>query len=144
MRIAPTRACRTRCRQGAAAVELAVVLPLLCLLALGAFDFGRVFVYYIIVTNCARNGALWASDPLAPTQSRYRTVDQAAKADAPTSLQSQLDVSSTPPDANNYIRVTVHYRFSTVVNYPVPNYVLPHTIDLSPTITMRAAPATPN
>ncbi len=46
---------RTR-ERGAAAVEMAIVLPLLILLVGGIIDFGRAFMTEVIVTNAAREG----------------------------------------------------------------------------------------
>ena len=43
--------------RGAAAVEFALVLPLLLLLVLGIFEFGRVFNIQISLSNAAREGA---------------------------------------------------------------------------------------
>ena len=50
-------------RRGAAAAELAVLAPLLLFVLIVAIDFCRLFFDYTIITNAARNGALWASDP---------------------------------------------------------------------------------
>src|SRR5437868_5776563 len=47
-------------RGGAAATELALVLPLLILLALGCVDFGRYAYYSIAVQNAARTAAEYA------------------------------------------------------------------------------------
>ena len=52
---APTVHPKTRC--GAAAVELAVVLPVLLLLALGCVDLGRAAALNIALSNAARVGA---------------------------------------------------------------------------------------
>lgn len=46
-----------RSRRGGAAVELAVALPILILLAIGVIDYGRVFYTSIAVANAARAGA---------------------------------------------------------------------------------------
>jgi len=43
--------------RGQALVEVALTLPLLLLLILGAMDFGRMFYTKIILTNAAREGA---------------------------------------------------------------------------------------
>src|SRR5208337_4030855 len=66
-------------RRGAAASELALLLPLLVLVLIVAIDFCRLFFDYTIITNAARNGALYA---IAPTQSSYNSVQDAALADA--------------------------------------------------------------
>lgn len=53
---------RARHRErGAAAVEMAIVLPLLLLLLGGIVDFGRAFYTKNILTNAAREGARAAS-----------------------------------------------------------------------------------
>src|SRR5208283_5678933 len=61
-------------RRGGAATELAVWLPLLVFVLIVAIDFCRLFFHYTIITNAARNGALWASDPLALTDSPYSNL----------------------------------------------------------------------
>ena len=48
---------RSRRERGAAAVELAIVFPLLFLVVAGIIDFGRAFFTQIQVTNAAREGA---------------------------------------------------------------------------------------
>ena len=49
-----------RHRRGAAAVELAMILPVLMTIVLGCVDFGRFAYNYIAVTNAARAGASYA------------------------------------------------------------------------------------
>jgi uncharacterized protein (UPF0333 family) len=44
-------------QKGQALVELALTLPLILLLILGAMDFGRLFYTKLILTNAAREGA---------------------------------------------------------------------------------------
>jgi len=44
-------------RKGQALVELALTLPLILLLILGAMDFGRLFYTKLVLTNAAREGA---------------------------------------------------------------------------------------
>lgn len=49
---------RPHCRErGAAAVEFALILPILLLLIGGIVDFGRAMFTQVIVTNSAREGA---------------------------------------------------------------------------------------
>lgn len=47
--------------RGAALVELAVALPLIVLILVGAADFARVFYYAIELTNAARAATQWAA-----------------------------------------------------------------------------------
>ena len=128
-------------RRGAAAVEFALLMAPLIYFLLGATDFCRLFYHYVTVHNCARNGALWAADPLGPVESPYTSVDQAAKADAPSAMQGQISVSSTPgSDASgSNVTVQVTYPFATLVSYPG----MPSTVNLASQTTMRVLPLTP-
>jgi Flp pilus assembly protein TadG len=129
-------------RAASSSVELALVLPLLGLLFLITVDFARLYYHYNIVTNCARNGALYASDPTTAAESPYLSLQAAAQADAPN-LDPQPTVSSTSGNdgSNNpYVEVTVVYPFATISNYPG----LSNPINLTRTVRMRLSPATPN
>jgi len=133
---------RPNLHPGSASVELALVLPLLALFFLIAVDFARLYYHYNIVTNCARNGALYGSDPTAAPESHYATLQDAALADA-SDLNPQPTVTSgngTDSAGNPYVEVTVVYPFQTISNYPG----LPNPINLSRTVRMRVASAIPN
>jgi Flp pilus assembly protein TadG len=52
-----TRTCPTRRDDGAAAVEMALVLPLLLFVLFGLVDFGRLLNAQITLTEAAREGA---------------------------------------------------------------------------------------
>jgi Flp pilus assembly protein TadG len=52
-----TRTCRIRRDEGAAAVEMALVLPLLLFVLFGVIDFGRMLNSQITLTEAAREGA---------------------------------------------------------------------------------------
>ena len=129
-------------RFGGSSVELALVLPALSLLFLIALDFARLYYHYSIVTNCARNGALYGSDPFAAVESPYSTLQAAALADA-SDLSPQPTVTSTngtDGSGNPYVEATVVYPFQTISNYPG----LPNPINLTRTVRMRVAPNSPN
>ena len=130
---------RSPLRRGSAAVELALLLPLLGLLFVFTVDFARLYYHYCIVTNCARNGALYLSDPTAIPESPYADVTAAALADA-SDLSPQPTVTWGTGTDNSYIQVTVVYPFTTITNYPG----LSNPINLTRTVQMRVAPATPN
>jgi Flp pilus assembly protein TadG len=133
------RSCSPR-RCGASAVELALVLPVLALLFVFAVDFARLYYHYSIVTNCARNGALYASSTSTDQlSSPYANVKAAALADA-SNLSPQPTVTSQPSSDGSSVLVTVTYPFTTILAYPG----LPNPINLTRTVQMRNAPATAN
>jgi Flp pilus assembly protein TadG len=130
-------------RPGAAAVEMALLLPILSFLCVIAVDFARIFYFSVTVENCARNGALYQSDPYAPAESQYPTVTAAALADA-----SNLNDPSNPPTVSTasgsdssgpYIEVTVAYTFQTITNFPG----VPATLTLRRTVRMAVEPLNP-
>jgi Flp pilus assembly protein TadG len=128
-------------RGGIAAVEMAILLPLLMFLMLVTIDFGRVFYFSLTIANCARNGALYASDAIGRQTSPYASVTEAALADA-----SNLNDPSNPPTVSSgsgtdssgkpFVEVTVAYRFTTLTRFPG----IPTVMDLSRTVRMPVAP----
>jgi Flp pilus assembly protein TadG len=129
---------KVRERKAAAAVELAVLLPLLMFLFAIAVDFARIFYYSQVVQNAARQGALYASDPKAPAANLYTSVQQAALADASDLSPQPSATSTTGKDktGNSYVSVTVTWPFKTLTAFPgvTPKVTISHTVQ------MRAAP----
>jgi Flp pilus assembly protein TadG len=123
-------------RRGVAAVELALLLPLLVFLFLITIDFARVFYFSQVISNCARNGALYASN-LTATQSPYASVNEAALADASdlSPAPTVTSVNGTDTAGNPYVRVTVNWSFSTVSQFPG----IPNNVQLSRTAQMRVS-----
>jgi Flp pilus assembly protein TadG len=129
-------------RRGAAVVELALLLPFLAFLFLIAVDYCRLFYYSQVVTNCARNGGIYASDPITAAMSPYPDLETAAKADASSDIQSQLkvEVSAVMTDSDgDYRQVKVSYPFTTITNYPG----IPSSVTITRTVQVRVAPAAP-
>lgn len=129
-------------RVGAALVELALLLPFLLMLFVAAVDFARVFYFALTIANCARNGALYASDPVTQAQSPYASTQAAALADASNINPAPAVTSNygTDGSGNAYVDVTVTYPFQTITAYPL----VPDPLTLSRTTRMRMAPVTPN
>jgi Flp pilus assembly protein TadG len=127
-------------RRAVAAVELAVLLPLLVFLFVIGIDFARAFYFALTITNCARDGAIYGS--MDPTHAADTTgIQQMALADA-SNLSPAPNVSSTTGtdgQGNPYVSVTVTWTFNTVAAYPG----VPSPITLSRTVQMRVAPVLP-
>ena len=84
----PARASSRRtARDGAALVELVIMLPMLSFILVASADFGRAFHDLVTITDCARNGALYASRNPGQSPSTYQAgINSAALADAAWSV----------------------------------------------------------
>jgi Flp pilus assembly protein TadG len=128
-------------RRGAAAVELAILLPFLAFLFVIAVDWSRIFYYSLTVDNCARNGAFWAIDPYNSTKPPYPDMTSAALADASNLSPQPTVASNTGVDANgSYTECTVSYTFSTISNFPG---VSQNTV-ITRTVRVYTVPRAPN
>jgi Flp pilus assembly protein TadG len=130
---------RPRCnRRGAVVVEMAVLLPFMVFIFLMTVDFCRIFYVTQTLQSCAYSGALYGSQ-VAGSSSGAQAAAQAAAVAEGTTLNPALtdnQVTYSPPDANNNIKVTVTYPFKTLT--PLPGFSL--TTNLSRSVTMVVAP----
>jgi Flp pilus assembly protein TadG len=129
-------------RDGAATLELAVVMPLVLLLAFACVDFGRVVHAYVIVSNAARCGAEEGSMNYFTnyTRSSWETNVKEAVSDEmqglhgfdSTKLQTTI---TTATDSDGLFRITLQatYPFQTIVNWPG----VPSQVTLSRSVVMR-------
>ncbi|WP_309050771.1 TadE/TadG family type IV pilus assembly protein [Streptomyces sp.] len=100
-----------RSERGAAAVEFALVLPLLLLIVLGTIEFGRAYNAQISLTHAARESAR----TMAITSNWVEAVSTGRSA-APSlnSTAMTFTPSSTTCTANSTVNVTVTYPLQTV------------------------------
>lgn len=138
---------RRRRRRGAAAVEFALVLPLMMTLLLGTVDFGRFAYTHIAVTNAARAGAAFGSmNPYSTaTQSNWQAqVVQAARDEMFQQtgyVPGNLAVTVTPvAEAGGLWRVGVQatYPFQTLIQWPGLPGGSGAPITLQRTVVLRA------
>jgi Flp pilus assembly protein TadG len=129
-------------RRGAAVVELALLLPFLAFIFIIAVDWARIFYYSQTVTNCARNGAIYSSDPFSMATSPYTNVTAASLADASDLTPAPTVTSTSGTDASgfSYVDVTVSFDFQTVTNFPG----VPGTMTIARTVRVYLAPRLPN
>jgi Flp pilus assembly protein TadG len=101
--------CRGRggSEHGAAAVEMALVLPLLILLIGGVIDFGFMFNAQISATHAAREGVRVEA---IGTGDAAQAAENAFFAPAATSLGAQI-VRSCPHDDGALLRMRASYDF---------------------------------
>ncbi len=109
-------------------VELALLIPLLMLIAFGVLDLGRLFHASITITNAAREGARFGTfDPADLTG--IVAVTQAEAENSGIDLSSST-IAVTCPDGSCgsglAVRVTISYPFQLVMGlvFPDPNLTL--------------------
>ena len=78
-------------QEGAAAVEFALILPLLILLVLGGMDLGHAFYMQHIITTASREGARYGS--------QYHPTSSAGSPVAPNALN---------PSIANYVKLAAN------------------------------------
>jgi Flp pilus assembly protein TadG len=110
-------------------METALTLPLLLLVSVGIFEFGRAYQTWQILTNAAREGARVAVLPnstVADVQSRVTSYMQSGQlpdyASATISVDQNQTISIGGTNASASL-VTVQYPFSFIVLNPVAQLV---------------------
>src|SRR4051794_34439486 len=96
-------ACRARSsRRGAAAVEMAMVAPLLFTLLLGSIEFGRAMMAGNVLTSAAREGARVAVVPGGANSDVTTAVNNelAAAAISKTNASIKVEVKGSVADAS--------------------------------------------
>jgi Flp pilus assembly protein TadG len=100
-----------RSEHGAAAVEFALVLPVLVLLLMGLIEFSLIFNTQISLTNAAREGARVMAIENDPAEARQAAIAAAPSVNpAPTAG----DIAVTPADCAAGDRATV------IIDYNAP------------------------
>ena len=127
--------------RGAALIETAVTIPIVLLISVGIFEFGRAYQTWQVLTNAAREGARVSiiagksDDDVRNAVKKYMDVGGLPKAysqDVTINLNRNVDLG-----ANNASSITVLYPYSFMVLNPVMQLVASGTTAGGP-ITMSA------
>jgi Flp pilus assembly protein TadG len=128
--------------RGTALLEVALTLPLILLVSISIFEFGRAYQTMQVLTNAAREGARIAVLPSQPTGAVQQRVDTYLTAGqllantatvVVTATQIPMGAGTTPGS-----KVTVNYPFSFMVLQPVARLVVRNST-LGGAFTMSAA-----
>jgi Flp pilus assembly protein TadG len=150
---AKRRTARRATQAGQALLEVALVTPLLLLLALGIIEIGRYAYYSILVADAARAGAQYGAQNLA-TAADTAGIRTAAENDGQNLSQLKVTVQdecgctgssiggacpatacASPNHALVYVKVTVTGKFNSLFKYPG----IPQSINCDSTELMRVA-----
>ncbi len=134
--------------RGTALMETALTLPLVLLVSVGIFEFGRAYETWEVLVNAAREGARVAILPNSTTAAvQGRCVDYMQNVGNLTNAGSAtVNVSTVPISIGaataNGSQVTILYPFSFMLLQPVANLVvngstLGSSITLTATAVMR-------
>ena len=116
---------RFRNQRGAALLETAITLPLILLVSVAIFEFGRAYQTWQVLTNAAREGARiavldsYTDAQVTSTVQNYLTGGRLPNA-ASASIQVVRNVPFGPGTAS---RITVNYPFQFMVIGPVARLV---------------------
>ena len=140
-------------QRGLAAVEFAIVVPVMLFLMLATAEFGRAFYHYNTLTKAVQTGARYASRPLLKT-SELTNLDAAfvqriqnfvvygnedggdtAVLDGFTATSANVAISSSTANKTITIQAEYSYSFSVLSDFPLFGFSLP-------TLTLKASVVT--
>ena len=103
--------------RGAALIETAITIPIILLIAVGIFEFGRAYQTWQVLTNAAREGARQAILFDKTDGEVQTTVQNYMKAGGlPKYATASVVIErAVPLGTNTASRVTVNYPFSFMV-----------------------------
>lgn len=142
-------------QRGAAMVEFAIVSPLLLLLMLATFEFGRMISQYNTLTKAVRDGARYAASTAAGgttgivniTSSIQSAVTNlvvtgVANGSGAPLLPGAAPSVSVTDDGNGYVSVSASYTYQPLIGASLPTFgfgaPIPLTITLNAQTIMRA------
>jgi Flp pilus assembly protein TadG len=118
-----------RNERGAAMLETAIMLPLLLLVCVGIFEFGRAYQAWQVLTNAAREGARIAvlpgtSDAAVETRVQsYLVAGQLPNAMVATVAIDRNQEIAIGTGTASASQVTVNYPFDFIVLRPIARMV---------------------
>jgi Flp pilus assembly protein TadG len=122
---------RGRSQEGTAAVEFAIILPILLLILAGLIDFGWGFYWKHTVTNASRAGARYASLANYPSGTRTPYTDGQIQTLVTTAYGSDLGVSVT---GSNTAGATRSVTVTKTMSYFVSGILISCGVNLPATI----------
>jgi Flp pilus assembly protein TadG len=123
--------------RGAALLETAITIPIILLISVGIFEFGRAYQTWQVLTNAAREGARIAI-LVDKTDAEVQTVVQnyITSGGLPAAPTINID-RNVAMGANTASRITVNYPFQFIVLNPVVRLVTPSSTTGAP-LTMQS------
>ena len=131
--------------RGAALLEAAITVPMILLVCVGIFEFGRAYQTWQVLTNASREGARYAViDGSTDDLIRKRVNDYLAGGGVSTLADANIVIDRTVPFTGTTAcppcgtRITLNYPFAFIVLNPIVKLVAPSSTT-GQAITMHAA-----
>ncbi|RZU66668.1 TadE-like protein [Microterricola gilva] len=105
-----------RDERGAAAIEFALILPILLVLVLGIVEFGRAYNVQISLSNAAREGARSMAIHNSVTDARAAAIG-AAPSIQPAIAASQITISPSSCASGGTVNVTIRYPLELLTGF---------------------------
>jgi Flp pilus assembly protein TadG len=110
---------RDASERGAAAIEFALLLPVLLMLVLGTIEFGRAYNAQITLTNAARDGVRVMAIANDPTAAKTAARSAAASI-SDTITDSNVALSTNTCSVDAQVTLTITYNLSTITGIAGP------------------------
>jgi Flp pilus assembly protein TadG len=131
---------RRRGERGAALLEAAITVPIILLIAVGIFEFGRAYQTWQVLTNAAREGARLAvinGSTDADVVTRVRNYMSAGQLENAATATVTVNRGVALTGADTASQITINYPFQFMVLNPVVRLVTPSSTTGAP-ITMQS------
>lgn len=117
---------KSRSDKGAAAVEFALIVPLLVILVFGIIEFSRLYNAQVSLTNAAREGARYmaihsGTTVVADTKTQ---IAAAAPSVIPAIAATQIVITPTTCTPGSNVSVTITYPFTLLTGLFDPSITL--------------------
>jgi Flp pilus assembly protein TadG len=133
---------RIRNEKGAALLEAAITVPIILLISVGIFEFGRAYQTWQVLTNAAREGArLAVIEGSTDADVRKRVCDYLTNGGLKTVSDDKIAINRTfaLTGSSTASRIQVNYPFEFMVLNPVVRLIAPTDTKTGAPITMAAA-----
>lgn len=121
-------------KKGQAMVEMAIVIPILLMILMGIFEFGRIFNTYLILTNASREGARSAAVGHSDTEIIQKINNAVVYLDS-----SNLTTTITPSKNSRKrgTEATVNLQYDVDIVAPIIDAIIPNPFHLETQTVMR-------
>ena len=133
---------RYRNQRGAALLEAAITIPIILLISVGIFEFGRAYQTWQVLTNAAREGARLAvinGSTDADVTARVRDYMQAGSLPNYSTATVTIQRAVVLTGSDTASKIQIDYPFQFMVLNPVVRLVAPSDTKTGAPISMQSS-----